>query len=143
MPPNPRPPSAGSPFVSELSAHGSSRSKNNHQHHRNSQPSPHHYYPNSPQSPHYYDRHNSSSAASNSWDNNRQLQPPPHAATKSHSSTSEYSSSMRNDRSRVVAATREYKGEKEQCCQLAKFDPLISLDCARVEGGWRKFCSAA
>ena len=24
--------------------------------------------------------------------------------------------------------------ERNQCCQLAKFDPFLSLDCARVEG---------
>ena len=24
--------------------------------------------------------------------------------------------------------------EGEQCCQMAKFDPFLSLDCARVEG---------
>ena len=26
----------------------------------------------------------------------------------------------------------------EQCCQMAKFDPFLSLDCARVEGGKSK-----
>ena len=25
-------------------------------------------------------------------------------------------------------------GEPEQGCQMAKFDPVLSLDCARVEG---------
>ena len=40
-----------------------------------------------------------------------------------------------------------------QCCQMAKFDPFLSLDCARVEGVGRggavqgkegiKFCSVA
>ena len=26
---------------------------------------------------------------------------------------------------------------KGQCCQMAKFDPFLSLDCVRVEGGGR------
>ena len=26
-------------------------------------------------------------------------------------------------------------GSQEQCCLMAKFDPFLSLDCARVEGG--------
>ena len=26
-------------------------------------------------------------------------------------------------------------GSREQCCRMAKFDPFLSLDCARVEGG--------
>ena len=37
---------------------------------------------------------------------------------------------------------REGEDVKCQCCQMAKFDPFLSLDCARVEGllggtGWR------
>ena len=30
-----------------------------------------------------------------------------------------------------------------QGCQMAKFDPFLSLDCARVEGVGIKFCSVA
>ena len=31
----------------------------------------------------------------------------------------------------------------KQGCQMAKFDPFLSLDCARVEGGGIKFCQLA
>ena len=39
-------------------------------------------------------------------------------------------------------------GDRGQCCQMAKFDPFLSLDCARVEGAIQgkegiKFCSTA
>ena len=29
---------------------------------------------------------------------------------------------------------RPAEGAYHQCCQMAKFDPFLSLDCARVEG---------
>ena len=28
----------------------------------------------------------------------------------------------------------EEEDDREQCCQIAKFDPFLSLECARVEG---------
>ena len=33
-----------------------------------------------------------------------------------------------------AAAGRSPKGPTAQGCQMAKFDPFLSLDCARVEG---------
>ena len=54
--------------------------------------------------------------------------------------------------------SRDTKGEEEeedrkrigrrQCCQISKFDPFLSLDCARVKGAIQgkegiKFCSVA
>ena len=31
--------------------------------------------------------------------------------------------------------SENWEGRKrKQCCQMAKFDPFLSLDCARVEG---------
>ena len=45
------------------------------------------------------------------------------------------------------------EGHCKQCCQMAKFDPFLSLDCARLEGGGAqgtiqgkegiKFCNVA
>ena len=34
----------------------------------------------------------------------------------------------------VVVAVVQHAAVTDQCCQMAKFDPFLSLDCARVEG---------
>ena len=39
--------------------------------------------------------------------------------------------------SRSLSETLPQVGQP-QCCQMAKFDSFLSLDCARVEGGGRK-----
>ena len=46
----------------------------------------------------------------------------------------------RRRRKRAAAKGTNYlalKREPGQGCQMAKFDPFLSLDCARVEGGGR------
>ena len=105
---NPAP--AGSPFVSELSERravgftgGGGGNRLNHRDyhhggdsHRHSPHYQHHHYPNS----------STTSNSELSWERQQ------HAATKSLLTTSQYSSSMRNDRSRVVTSTTEYRGEK-------------------------------
>ena len=42
---------------------------------------------------------------------------------------------LRNKQDLKVAVIVNDMGE--QCCQMAQFDPFLSLDCARVEGGGR------
>ena len=37
----------------------------------------------------------------------------------------------------AMTMTRDDGEEGRQGCQMAKFDPFLSLDCARVEGGGR------
>ena len=39
---------------------------------------------------------------------------------------------------KALSMTASVKG-----CQMAKFDPFLSLDCARVEGVGAQFCSVA
>ena len=35
-----------------------------------------------------------------------------------------------------LAARGWFRLACNQCCQMAKFDPFLSLDCTRVEGVW-------
>ena len=35
---------------------------------------------------------------------------------------------------RKKSTEREQTPQQVQCCKIAKFDPFLSLDCARVEG---------